>query len=61
MESSELVANTQENTEGSLRILDLGQKLWRKTEGQRDLGRLVEVGLENVAVGVMSEKGNYVE
>ena len=56
MEPSELVANAQENTEWPLRVLDLGQKLWRETEGQRDLGRLVEVRLENVAVEIMSEK-----
>ena len=61
MEASELIADAEENTEGLLRVLNLGQEFWRKTEGQRDLGRLVEVGLENVAVGVMSEKGNYVE
>lgn len=33
-----------------LRVLDLRQELGRKTERQRDLGRLVEVRLEHVPI-----------
>ena len=50
MEPSELIPDDEEHSKGFPGVLNLGQEVRRKAEGQRDLGRLVEVGLEDVLV-----------
>ena len=50
MEPAELVPDDEEHAEGLLGVLDLGQEVWRKAERERDLGGLIEVGLEDVPV-----------
>lgn len=50
MEPAELVANDDEHAERLARVLDLGKEVGREAEGERDLGRLVEVRLEDVLV-----------
>ena len=48
VEAAELAADDEEHAERLPRVLDLGQEVRRKAEGERDLGRLVEVRLEDV-------------
>lgn len=50
VESSELGTDHEEHAEGLLGVLDLWQKAGVKSEGQSDLGWLVEVALEDVLV-----------
>ena len=47
MEASELATDDEEHTKWLRRVFDLGQELWGEAEGQCDLGRLVEVRLED--------------
>lgn len=47
MESTELGTNYEEETKRFDRIFDFGKEVWCKAEGERNLCRLIEIGLEN--------------
>lgn len=55
MESTEIVSDDDENSIRLLGVFDLWQELGCEAERQRDLGRLVEVGLED-APAISSQK-----
>ena len=48
MESTEIIANHEEYTKRRFRVFDLRQKFRSQAEGQGDLGRLVEVSLQDM-------------
>lgn len=48
MEPTELIANDEEHAVRLLGILDLRQELGGKPEGESNLGRLIEVGLQDM-------------
>ena len=50
MEPSKVAPNDYEHAKGLVRIFDIGQESAIEAEGERDFGRLVEVGLEDVLV-----------
>ncbi len=57
VEPAELVADHDEHAERLDRVLDLGKEARREAERERDLGRLVEVRLEDVPVGRQRARG----
>ena len=50
VESTEIGSDDEEDPERRQGVLDLGQEIRLKSEGEGDLGRLVKVGLEHVLV-----------
>ena len=48
VEPAELIADDEEDAERLLRVLDLGQEVGCEPERERNLRRLVEVGLQDV-------------
>lgn len=55
MEPTEVVTHNHEQPKRLLRVLDLREEVWREAEAQRDLGGLVEVGLEDAPIS----RGTY--
>lgn len=47
VEAAEVVTDDHEHSKRLLGVLDLGEEVGREAEAQRDLGGLVEVGLED--------------
>jgi hypothetical protein len=60
VEPTELGANDKEHSKWLLGILDLGQEVGRETERQRNLGRLIKVGLEYMSKGADHNVQNQV-
>ena len=50
MEPSKIAPDNHEHTERLVRVFNVRQEPAIQAEGERDFGRLVEVGLENVLV-----------
>ena len=46
MEATEFGSDDEEHTEGFRGVFDLGKEIWCQTEGEGDLGGLVEVCLQ---------------
>ena len=46
MEATEFGSDDEEHTEGFCRVFDLGKEVWCQTEGESDLGGLVEVCIQ---------------
>jgi len=50
MESSELVTNDNKHAKRLSGVFNLGQEIRGKTEGECNLGRLIEISFEDVLV-----------